>query len=122
MTPVFSFTKEKISIAPNNPSAWNYLRGVLECGRLPLSGLREFVEPYAAEPKEPLDPLAPPNTQPVEEVVDLDNPLPSKQAELPVPLAIEFLGDIAEEEGNNEKAIEVGARLLHVRPVCNNVL
>jgi hypothetical protein len=49
--------------------------------------------------------------EPTDDVVDLDNPKPSAQAELPVPLAIEFLGDIAEEEGNKESAIQVSALL-----------
>jgi protein farnesyltransferase/geranylgeranyltransferase type-1 subunit alpha len=79
---------------------------VLEHARLPLSTQRQFVEPYA-EPREPADPLAPPLSNPAEEVVDLDNPLPSKQAELPVPFAIEFLGDVAEEEDDMDKAVEV---------------
>ncbi|CAE6437386.1 unnamed protein product, partial [Rhizoctonia solani] len=103
-----SFTKQKIAIAPNNPSAWNYLRGVLEYGRLPFSSQRPFVEPYA-EPTEYTDPLVPRSTaaEPTDDVVDLDNPKPSTQAELPVPLAIEFLGDVAEEEDDKEKAIEI---------------
>ena len=101
------FTRDKIALAPNNPSAWNYLRGVLEHGRLPYSTLRQFVTPYAAEPKEPVDPLVPQRPESADEIVDLDNPLPSQQAELPAPLAIEFLGDIAEEEGDKAKATEI---------------
>ncbi|KDN50082.1 hypothetical protein RSAG8_01418, partial [Rhizoctonia solani AG-8 WAC10335] len=97
------FTKQKISIAPNNPSAWNYLRGILEYGRLPFSSQKLFVEPYA-EPTELTDPLIP---RPTDAVVDLDNPRPSAQAELPVPLAIEFLGDIAEEEEDKVNATEI---------------
>ncbi|KAF8707943.1 Protein prenyltransferase alpha subunit repeat, partial [Rhizoctonia solani] len=103
-----TFTKQKIAIAPNNPSAWNYLRGVLEHGRLPFSNERLFVELYVVS-KEPSDPLFPRSTlsEAADDVVDLDNPGPSAQAELPVPLAIEFLGDIAEEEGDKEKAIDL---------------
>lgn len=107
------FTKDKISIAPNNPSAWNYLRGVLEYGRLPMSTLKEFVQPYA-EIKEQPDPLANPQSskQPDNEIVDLDNPLPTKQSDLPVPFAIEFLGDVAEEQGEQAKATEVSLIVL----------
>jgi len=43
------------------------------------------------------------------EVIDLENPLPSKGSQLPCPAAIEFLADIYETEGGNSlvKAIEV---------------
>jgi protein farnesyltransferase/geranylgeranyltransferase type-1 subunit alpha len=81
---------------------------VLEHGRLPLSSLKQFVEPYT-EVREPGDPLAQPpvDQEPDDEVIDLDNPLPTKQSELPVPFAIEFLGDVAEEEEDRTKATEV---------------
>lgn len=113
----FSYTKHKISIAPNNPSAWNYFRGVLEYGHLPLSSERQFVEPYVQD-KEPVDPLIPQRADPdsADKVVDLDNPRPSKRAELPAPLAVEFLGDIAEEEGDKEKAIQVSNFPAHEHP------
>lgn len=101
------FTKHKISVAPNNPSAWNYLRGILEHARLPLSTIKPFVEPYA-EVREPVDPLAGPRYgQTEEEIIDLDNPRPGRLAELPVPFAVEFLGDVAEEEEDNAKAAEI---------------
>lgn len=83
-----TFTKQNISFAPNNPSAWNYLRGVLEFNKLPFSTITTFVFPYT----QPTDPEA-------VDLVDLDNPPPSKQAELPCPAAIEFLADIYESEG-----------------------
>ncbi|KAG8754333.1 CAAX geranylgeranyltransferase alpha subunit [Ceratobasidium sp. 428] len=103
-----SFTKQKISVAPNNPSAWNYLRGVLESGRLPMSTLKLFVQPYA-EVRESTDPLARASFSREDDdgVVDLDNPRPGRQAELPVPFAVEFLGDVAEEEEDNAKATEI---------------
>lgn len=46
-----------------------------------------------------------------EEILDLENPPPSKGAELPVPAAIEFLADILEAEGGESlyKATEAGA-------------
>ena len=44
-----------------------------------------------------------------EDVVDLDNPLPSAGAELPCVAALEFLADIYEQEGSEgtAKAVEV---------------
>ena len=43
------------------------------------------------------------------DIVDLDNPPPSKQAELPCTAAIEFLADVYEQEGKGSvtKATEV---------------
>ena len=38
--------KEKIALAPNNSSAWNYLRGALEHTGTPFATLAPFVEPY----------------------------------------------------------------------------
>ncbi|KAI0760449.1 hypothetical protein C8Q74DRAFT_1372311 [Fomes fomentarius] len=40
------FAKEKMSLAPNNPSARNYLRGTLEHANTPLAVVQPFVEPY----------------------------------------------------------------------------
>jgi protein farnesyltransferase/geranylgeranyltransferase type-1 subunit alpha len=37
-----AYAKEKILLAPQNQSPWNYLRGVLVKGSRPLSGLEEF--------------------------------------------------------------------------------
>lgn len=92
------FAKEKIALAPNNPSAWNYLRGALEHTKTPFASLRTFVEPYTLA-------LAPSSS----DVVDLDNPLPSSGAELPCVSAMEFLADIYEQEGGEAttKAVEV---------------
>ncbi|KZV95848.1 protein prenylyltransferase [Exidia glandulosa HHB12029] len=94
-----SFAKEKIALAPNNESAWNYLRGVLNRTKTPYATLRKFVEPYTvAHPAEPTS-----------DVVDLDNPRPAPGAELPCRLAIEFLADICEQAGGDEvpKALEL---------------
>ncbi|CAG8618215.1 16435_t:CDS:2, partial [Acaulospora colombiana] len=41
-----NYVKEKISIAPNNLSAWNYLRGILDKAKRNYGTLREFVLPY----------------------------------------------------------------------------
>jgi hypothetical protein len=94
----YSFVKESIALAPNNASAWNYLRGILNHHKIPYVTLQAFVEPYTV-------------AQSVTErdLVDLDNPLPSKTAQLPCPAAIEFLADVYEREGgdNVQKAAQV---------------
>ncbi|KAF9815477.1 hypothetical protein IEO21_04574 [Rhodonia placenta] len=91
-----TFTKEKIALAPNNPSAWNYLRGVLGHTGTPYASLSPFVKPYTATSVEKID------------VVDLDNPVPSEGAELPCVMALEFLADTFEQEGGSQipKAVE----------------
>lgn len=96
----YSYVKQSISQAPNNASAWNYLRGVLDHSHTPYSTLQPFVQLYAV-------PHSPGET--VAEVIDLENPLPSKDSQLPCPAAIEFLADIYELEGDNSipKATEV---------------
>lgn len=87
-------------MAPNNASAWNYLRGVLDSTQTPYSTLRIFVEPYTTTP---LD-----DTEVEAEVIDLENPLPSRGADLPCVAAIEFLADIhAKETGGLEHAVKV---------------
>ena len=98
--PSHSYVKQNISLAPNNSSAWNYLRGMLEHNKIPFSSVRQFVEPYT----KPGDPAA-------VDVVDLVNPPPSQQAQLPCPAAIEFMADIYEAEGQTSisNAIEVSA-------------
>ena len=94
------YVKQNISLAPNNPSAWNYLRGVLDTNDIPYSTVEDFVKLYAAagEPG------------PFGDIVDLENPPPSRGAYLPCPLAIEFMADIREKDGGKEpimRAIEV---------------
>ena len=95
------FVKEKISLAPGNASAWNYLRGVCEKSKITMGELKEFVEPYTI-PHQKAGGLD------GEDYVDLENPKPSKGAKLPCPLAIEFLADIYVEEGDKAQAAEVG--------------
>ncbi|KAI0754383.1 protein prenylyltransferase [Daedaleopsis nitida] len=96
-----SFAKEKIALAPNNPSAWNYLRGALEYTNIPFASVSSFVEPYTAE--------QPPQRGMDEDVVDLDNPLPSEGAELPCVAALEFMADIYEKQGADAigKAVKI---------------
>ncbi|KAJ7104504.1 hypothetical protein B0H15DRAFT_28517 [Mycena belliarum] len=90
------YVKQHLSLAPNNASAWNYLRGVLEAGLLPLGTVKTFVEPYTV----PLPSMA-------RDLVDLENPPPGPGAELPCTAAVEFLADVYEEEGgeSTEKAV-----------------
>ncbi|KAK7047435.1 CAAX geranylgeranyltransferase alpha subunit [Paramarasmius palmivorus] len=95
------YVKQNVSLAPNNSSAWNYLRGILDHTKVPYSKVTDFVRPYSV----PLDEDAP-------DLVDLENPPPSKEASLPCPQAIEFLADIYETEGGDSilKATEVPIR------------
>lgn len=97
-----SFVKTKIAIAPNNASAWNYIRGVLDRSKTPYSTVQSFVTPYYVPHPEQHE--APPGG-----VVDLDDPLPSPGAQLPCVAAIEFLADIYETNGGDVlvQAIEV---------------
>jgi protein farnesyltransferase/geranylgeranyltransferase type-1 subunit alpha len=83
-------------MAPNNVSAWNYLRGILDHNNVPYSTLSSFVQPYTL--------LHSPHDKD-----DLENPAPSNGAHLPCPGAIEFLADIYEVEGGDSilKATEV---------------
>jgi len=94
-----AFVKHSISLAPNNASAWNYLRGVLDHSHTPYPTLQLFVQPYSASR----------SSGDTTELIDLENPLPSKGSQLPCPAAIEFLADIYEGEGGNSlpKAIEL---------------
>ncbi|KIY48940.1 protein prenylyltransferase [Fistulina hepatica ATCC 64428] len=99
------FVKHSISIAPNNASAWNYLRGVLDHNKIPYSSLQSFVEMYTRS--------APPADR--AGIVDLENPGPDENAQLPCVAAIEFLADIYESEGEEgiPKAKELWASLAH---------
>ncbi|KAJ6612684.1 protein prenylyltransferase [Mycena sp. CBHHK59/15] len=92
------YVKQNISLAPNNASAWNYLRGVLEHNHLPYATVAAFVQPYTVPlPTTPTD------------IVDLETPPPGKGADLPCAAAVEFLADIYEEAGGEsiDKAVEL---------------
>ncbi|EGO29852.1 hypothetical protein SERLADRAFT_433805 [Serpula lacrymans var. lacrymans S7.9] len=95
-----AFVKNYISLAPNNASAWNYLRGILDHSATPYSQLLLFVTPYSV-PRSPDADLV--------DVIDLENPPPSMGAQLPCVAAIEFLADIHENEGGDDimKATEL---------------
>jgi protein farnesyltransferase/geranylgeranyltransferase type-1 subunit alpha len=84
-----SFAKGKIALAPNNPSAWNYLRGILNHARRSYATQGDFAELYAVDAVQPG----------VDDVLDLENPPPSKGAELPCSAAIEFMADVHEAKG-----------------------
>ena len=103
-----TYVKHSISIVPNNPASWNYLRGILQHNALAFSSVRDFITLYTTIPS----PSSPSSDR---IVVDLDNPPPVEGAELPVPAAIEFMADIWEEEGTKEgldKASEVRWKFL----------
>lgn len=98
------YVKERISFVPNNPSAWNYLRGCVEKFGMSRGELRLFVEYYITkrESKEDQD-----EDEEEQDVIDLENPKPGAEADLPCTLALEFMADIYEEEGAIGKATEV---------------
>lgn len=110
-TGCYRYVKDKISIAPNNASAWNYLRGVLDFTKTPYSSLKDFVLPYTNSSHA---------TSSTSDIVDLENPLPAPGADLPCPIAVEFLGDIYESNGGAdiEKAVEVcGSTITQSHPL-----
>jgi hypothetical protein len=94
-----SFAKEKIALAPNNASAWNYLRGVLNHARLSYSTQAAFAMQYIVDAAE----------AGTDDAFDLENPPPSKGADLPCAAAIEFMADVHEASGKEgiSKAVEV---------------
>lgn len=97
---IYRYVKQNISLAPNNPSAWNYLRGILKQTKTPFPSLSSFVLPYT-RPRNPNGPR---------DIVDLENPPPSEGADLPAVEAMEFLADILEEKGSESdvaRAVEV---------------
>jgi len=100
------FVKEKIALAPNNDSAWNYLRGILKRAGQPFSSVRKFIMPYTV-------PLAETSDQ---AVLDLEDPPPSAGSQLPCPPALEFLAEILEENPTKEgveHAVVLYHRLAH---------
>ncbi|KAF9239776.1 hypothetical protein BU15DRAFT_87803 [Melanogaster broomeanus] len=103
-----TFVKTKLATAPNNASAWNYLRGVLDHSKWPYSNLESFVAPYSVPQTALQDVLS-------EDVVDLENPLPSPVAQLPCVAAVEFMADIYESKGGDDimKATELWKSLAH---------
>jgi len=101
-----AYTKDQIALAPNNLSAWNYFRGVLEVTNTPFASQLQFVKLYTAS--------QPPSN--AEDIVDLENPAPSPNAHLPAIPALEFLADIYEKEGGDgiQKAVPIWKSLANL--------
>ncbi|KAI0322928.1 hypothetical protein OF83DRAFT_1048410 [Amylostereum chailletii] len=95
-----AFVKEKIALAPNNPSAWNYFRGVLDHSHTPYATEQAFVQLYTGPT---------PSLTFTDEVLDLENPPPSQGSQLPCTAAIDFMADIYEANGKDslQKAVEL---------------
>lgn len=90
------YAKHSISLAANNASAWNYLRGIFDTNHLPYSRVEDFVKLYASAGSEDSS----------KDLVDLENPPPAKGAELPCPAAIELLADIHEKAGGKDQILQ----------------
>ncbi|KAF4613188.1 hypothetical protein D9613_011128 [Agrocybe pediades] len=119
------YAKQNISLAPNNPSAWNYLRGVLTHTKTPFSPLLPFAIQYI----QPLDFGGNEGSgQEPKGIVDLENPPPSETAQLPCVQAMEFVADAWEADalqgdGDQEKlkrAVKVWERLATEHDVIRN--
>ncbi|KAF8902558.1 hypothetical protein CPB84DRAFT_1775678 [Gymnopilus junonius] len=87
------YAKQNISLAPSNPSAWNYIRGILSQTHTPFSVVADFALPYAHSR----------GAYHTKEIVDLENPPPTETAQLPCVQAMEFMADVWENEGGEEK-------------------
>ncbi len=104
------YVKGKISLAPNNPSAWNYLRGILTKTTTPLSAVSKFVKPLTVSSREEL---------PKNDVVDLEDPLPEEGAELPCTEALEFLADVYEAQG--QEGVNSAVEVCHNSPLTTTI-
>ncbi|CAA7266213.1 unnamed protein product [Cyclocybe aegerita] len=101
-----TFVKQNISLAPSNPSAWNYLRGILKHTSTPFASVLPFVRPYAVVPSS--------SESAQRDIVDLENPPPGEGAELPCAEALEFLADAYEIQGGADgvkSAVEIWTSL-----------
>lgn len=111
--------KEKLQLAPNNPSAWNYLRGcvsvsvrpssppltlythsLLKVTSTPLASFASFAAPFAVPP-----PSVPSDASSTSTTSDSDA---DDKPSLPAFLAIEFLADACAEEAAKGKVAEKG--------------
>ncbi|KAF7325872.1 hypothetical protein MKEN_00438000 [Mycena kentingensis (nom. inval.)] len=90
------YVKHNVSLAPNNASAWNYLRGVLEHNKLPFSTVAPFVKLYTVSAVDDAGDL-----------VDTENPPPGAGAELPCVAALEFTADMYEADGVVDDAVKL---------------
>lgn len=84
-----AFSKDKILLAPQNQSPWNYLRGLYAKSRRDFVDLREFAEQFTT---------ASGDSQPGEE--DYEEGVTSSHA-------LDLLADIYAQQGENEKAKRV---------------
>ncbi|WWC71526.1 uncharacterized protein I206_105484 [Kwoniella pini CBS 10737] len=95
------YALKAIHSIPHNVSAWNYLRGLLRHFKLPLTPLLPAILLYTS--RSPSEALTCPE--------DFNYPGPPtplpKDTPLPVPLALEYLGDALIEQGSNSQAGEV---------------
>lgn len=87
---------------------------VLEKTSTPLSTIEAFIIPYTKSKS--VDATNPEDT---ELAADLDDPLPSAQAELPCPLAVEFLADIYVEK--TSQGIDTDESLKAATELYNNL-
>ncbi|KAL8283929.1 hypothetical protein RQP46_005361 [Phenoliferia psychrophenolica] len=103
------FVKSKLQLAPNNPSAWNYLRGLLKTTSTPLASLTSFVAPFAVPPASASSESDTSSSSDSTFASAADDGKPS----LPAFLAIEFLADACAEEAvrgkEQEKGVEAAA-------------
>lgn len=99
-----SYSKLKLALSPNNPSAWNYLRGL--ASSIPITFFRQTSDLFEQKKNSVLTRTATPFTTLLPFVLPLTAPLPetpliadgvtiSEDAELPAFLAIEFVADTA---------------------------
>ncbi|WVW85575.1 hypothetical protein I302_107613 [Kwoniella bestiolae CBS 10118] len=100
-----NYALKAIHLIPHNVSAWNYLRGLLRHFRLPLTPLLPAILPYTARPSSEV-----PETPEGFDFATASSPLP-RDTPLPVPLALEYLGDALVEQGSNAEAGEVFSEL-----------
>lgn len=75
------YTQKKLELAPNNPSAWNYLRGILDRHSLPYAPFTQ----WARDLRSPAD--------------------PTEDREGRVVLAVEFVADALAQQGNAADAV-----------------
>ncbi|KAM0746101.1 protein prenylyltransferase [Meredithblackwellia eburnea MCA 4105] len=110
------YAKEKLAISPNNPSAWNYLRGILKRTSTPLSSLIDFVRPFTISPPSSGSGSSFESEKEGESEVVENAGGPT----LPAPLAIEFLADALVESGKGEEreeAIALYTTLTQLDPI-----
>ncbi|EJU02475.1 protein prenylyltransferase [Dacryopinax primogenitus] len=104
------YTEHKIALAPNNASAWNYLRGLLSNSKTPLSTLLPFARPYT------LPQSLQPSLRVFAEAEEREL-LPGENAQLPCVMALEFIADALGEKGEVEEANKLFDELVERDPI-----